>query len=50
MVHNILFSYSPLDVLRPATEVGATERTLPRGGRTLFIRAVMPPGAGVAGR
>ena len=28
--HNFRFNYSPLDVLRRTTEVGATERTLPR--------------------
>jgi hypothetical protein len=32
--HNFRFNYSPLDVLRRATQVGATERTLPRSGRT----------------
>ena len=42
VAHNFRFNYSPLDVLRRTTEVGATVRTLPRemGGFTL---AAMPP-------
>jgi predicted Zn-dependent protease len=41
--HNFRFNYSPLDVLRRATEVGATERTLPREWKDWFTRAAMPP-------
>jgi len=40
--HNFRFNYSPLDVLRRATEVGATERTLPREWKDWFTRAAMP--------
>ncbi|MCY7343991.1 MAG: TldD/PmbA family protein [Pseudonocardia sp.] len=41
--HNFRFNYSPLDVVRRATEVGATERTLPREWKDWFTRAAMPP-------
>ncbi|MGH3612313.1 MAG: metallopeptidase TldD-related protein [Pseudonocardia sp.] len=41
--HNFRFNFSPLDVLRRASEVGATERTLPREWKDLFTRAAMPP-------
>lgn len=41
--HNFRFNYSPLDVLRRATEVGSTERTLPREWKDWFTRAAMPP-------
>jgi predicted Zn-dependent protease len=41
--HNFRFNHSPLDVLRRATEVGATERTLPREWKDWFTRAAMPP-------
>lgn len=41
--HNFRFNHSPLDVLRSATEVGATERTLPREWKDWFTRAAMPP-------
>jgi predicted Zn-dependent protease len=41
--HNFRFNYSPLDVLRRATEVGATERTLPREWKDWFTRTAMPP-------
>jgi predicted Zn-dependent protease len=41
--HNFRFNYSPLDVLRRATEVGATERTIPREWKDWFTRAAMPP-------
>ncbi|QNG54158.1 TldD/PmbA family protein [Pseudonocardia petroleophila] len=41
--HNFRFNHSPLDVLRAATEVGATERTLPREWKDWFTRAAMPP-------
>jgi predicted Zn-dependent protease len=40
--HNFRFNYSPLDVLRRASEVGATMRTLPRE-MDGFTRAAMPP-------
>jgi predicted Zn-dependent protease len=40
--HNFRFNYSPLDVLRRTTEVGATERTLPRE-MDGFTRVAMPP-------
>ena len=40
--HNFRFNYSPLDVLRRASEVGATERTLPREWKDWFTRAAMP--------
>lgn len=41
--HNFRFNHSPLDVLRTATEVGATERTLPREWKDWFTRTAMPP-------
>ena len=41
--HNFRFNHSPLDVVRHATEVGATERTLPREWKDWFTRAAMPP-------
>ncbi|MBW0118180.1 metallopeptidase TldD-related protein [Pseudonocardia abyssalis] len=41
--HNFRFNHSPLDVLRQATEAGATERTLPREWKDWFTRAAMPP-------
>jgi predicted Zn-dependent protease len=41
--HNFRFNYSPIDVLCRATEVGATERTLPREWKDWFTRAAMPP-------
>ena len=41
--HNFRFNYSPLDVLRRASQVGATERTLPREWKDWFTRAAMPP-------
>lgn len=41
--HNFRFNHSPLDVLRTASEVGATERTLPREWKDWFTRAAMPP-------
>jgi predicted Zn-dependent protease len=41
--HNFRFNYSPLDVLRRTSEVGATERTLPREWKDWFTRAAMPP-------
>lgn len=41
--HNFRFNHSPLDVLRQTTEVGATERTLPREWKDWFTRAAMPP-------
>ena len=41
--HNFRFNQSPLDVLRQATEVGATERTLPREWKDWFTRVAMPP-------
>jgi predicted Zn-dependent protease len=40
--HNFRFNHSPLDVLRRATEVGATERTLPREWKDWFTRVAMP--------
>ncbi|MDN5749706.1 MAG: metallopeptidase TldD-related protein [Pseudonocardia sp.] len=41
--HNFRFNHSPLDVLRTASEVGATGRTLPREWKDWFTRAAMPP-------
>jgi predicted Zn-dependent protease len=41
--HNFRFNYSPLDLVRRATEVGATERTLPREWKDWFTRIAMPP-------
>jgi predicted Zn-dependent protease len=40
--HNFRFNHSPLDMLRRATEVGATERTLPREWKDWFTRTAMP--------
>ncbi|NMH98971.1 TldD/PmbA family protein [Pseudonocardia sp. K10HN5] len=40
--HNFRFNYSPLDVLRRTTQVGATEHTLPREWKDWFTRAAMP--------
>ncbi len=42
-VNNFRFNESPLDLLRRATEVGATERTLPREWKDWFTRTAMPP-------
>ena len=41
--HNFRFNHSPLDIVRQATEVGATERTLPREWKDWFTRVAMPP-------
>jgi predicted Zn-dependent protease len=41
--HNFRFNYSPLDVLRRTTEVGATERTIPREWKDWFTRTAVPP-------
>lgn len=41
--HNFRFNHSPLDVLRQATDVGVTERTLPREWKDWFTRTAMPP-------
>jgi predicted Zn-dependent protease len=41
--HNFRFNYSPLDVLRRTTEVGATARTIPREWKDWFTRTAMPP-------
>jgi predicted Zn-dependent protease len=42
-VNNFRFNESPLDLLRRATEVGATEVTLPREWGDWATRAAMPP-------
>ncbi|WP_127782935.1 metallopeptidase TldD-related protein [Rhodococcus sp. X156] len=42
-VNNFRFNESPLDLLRRATEAGATERTLPREWKDWFSRAEVPP-------
>ncbi|WP_406281935.1 metallopeptidase TldD-related protein [Nocardia sp. NBC_00881] len=42
-VNNFRFNESPLDVLRRATEAGATEITLPREWKDWFTRTAMPP-------
>ncbi|MFM1726224.1 metallopeptidase TldD-related protein [Rhodococcus sp. PAM 2766] len=42
-VNNFRFNDSPLDLLRRATEVGATEPTLPREWKDWFTRTAMPP-------
>ena len=42
-VNNFRFNESPLDLLRRATEAGATERTLPREWKDWFTRTAMPP-------
>ncbi|NUS44849.1 MAG: TldD/PmbA family protein [Mycobacteriaceae bacterium] len=42
-VNNFRFNESPLDLLRRATEAGATETTLPREWKDWFTRAAVPP-------
>lgn len=42
-VNNFRFNESPIDLLRRATEVGATERTLCREWKDWFSRTSMPP-------
>ena len=42
-VNNFRFNESPVDLLRRATEVGATERTLSREWSDYFNRTAMPP-------
>ncbi|NIL80023.1 metallopeptidase TldD-related protein [Rhodococcoides kroppenstedtii] len=42
-VNNFRFNESPLDLLRRATEAGATVPTLPREWSDWFTRAAMPP-------
>ena len=42
-VNNFRFNESPLDLLRRVTEIGATERTLPREWKDWFTRAALPP-------
>ena len=42
-VNNFRFNESPLDLLRRVTEVGATERTLPREWKDWFTRVALPP-------
>lgn len=42
-VNNFRFNESPVDLLRRATEIGATERTLPREWKDWFTRTAMPP-------
>jgi predicted Zn-dependent protease len=41
--HNFRFNYSPLDMLRRTTEVGASAPALPREWKDWFTRARMPP-------
>ncbi|NLE80454.1 MAG: TldD/PmbA family protein [Rhodococcus sp.] len=41
-VNNFRFNESPLDLLRRATQVGATQRTLPREWKDWFTRTSMP--------
>ena len=41
--HNFRFNHSPLDIVRQVTEVGATERTVPREWKDWFTRVAMPP-------
>jgi predicted Zn-dependent protease len=41
--HNFRFNHSPLDLLRHATEIGATKRTVPREWKDWFTRVAMPP-------
>jgi predicted Zn-dependent protease len=41
--HNFRFNHSPLDMLRTATEVGATAPALPREWKDWFTRARFPP-------
>jgi predicted Zn-dependent protease len=42
-VNNFRFNESPVDLLGRLTEVGASERTLPREWNDYFQRTVMPP-------
>ncbi len=42
-VNNFRFNESPLDLLRRVSEVGATERTVPREWKDWFTRAALPP-------
>jgi predicted Zn-dependent protease len=42
-VNNFRFNESPVDLLSRLSEVGATERTLPREWNDYFIRTSMPP-------
>ncbi|MGV0791161.1 metallopeptidase TldD-related protein [Mycolicibacterium sp. XJ1819] len=42
-VNNFRFNESPLDLLRRATEAGATDRTLPREWADWVTRVAMPP-------
>ncbi|MFW3172135.1 metallopeptidase TldD-related protein [Geodermatophilus sp. CPCC 206100] len=42
-VNNFRFNESPVDLLTRMTEVGRTERTLPREWNDWFTRAAMPP-------
>ncbi|WP_241661214.1 metallopeptidase TldD-related protein [Thermomonospora catenispora] len=42
-VNNFRFNESPVDLLSRITDVGATERTLPREWSDYFTRAAMPP-------
>jgi predicted Zn-dependent protease len=42
-VNNFRFNESPVDLLSRATEVGRTERTLPREWSDYFRRTAMPP-------
>jgi predicted Zn-dependent protease len=42
-VNNFRFNESPVDLLGRLSEVGATERTLPREWSDYFIRTAMPP-------
>ncbi len=42
-VNNFRFNESPVDLLGRATEIGATERTLPREWKDWFTRTAMPP-------
>ncbi|WP_344854813.1 metallopeptidase TldD-related protein [Planomonospora alba] len=41
-VNNFRFNESPVDLLRRVTEIGASERTLPREWNEYFTRTVMP--------
>jgi predicted Zn-dependent protease len=43
VVNNFRFNESPVDLLGRITEVGRTERTLPREWNDYFNRAAMPP-------
>ena len=42
-VNNFRFNESPLDLVRRATDAGATERTLPREWKDWFTLTAMPP-------